>query len=86
MRHRDPSNTQREIRERREALGYPQLSTHSFRKTAGTILDRAGLSASEIADYLGHDNPSMTQDRYLNTIKEAAKAARIMDDHLRPLI
>lgn len=86
MRSRDPSNTQREVRDRREALGYPELSTHSFRKTAGTILDRAGLSASEIADYLGHENPSMTQDRYLNTIKGAVKAAKIMDAHLDGLI
>ena len=33
FRPRDPSNTQREIRDRREAFGYPNLSTHTFRKT-----------------------------------------------------
>lgn len=86
MRPRDPSNTQREIRDRRELLGYPQLSTHSFRKTAATILDRAGLPASEIADYLGHENPSMTQDVYLNTIKSETKAAQVMGEQLQGLI
>lgn len=86
MRLRDPSNTQREIRDRRDALGYPNLSTHSFRKTAATILDKAGLSATEIADYLGHENPSMTQDVYMNTIKGATKAADVMGAQLKGLI
>lgn len=86
MRPRDPSNTQREIRDRRDALGYPDLSTHSFRKTAATILDKAGLSATEIADYLGHENPSMTQDVYMNTIKGATKAAKVMGQQLKGLI
>ena len=48
-------------------MGYPGLSTHAFRKTVATILDREGLSATEIADNLGHENPSMTQDVYMNT-------------------
>lgn len=86
MRPRDPSNTQREIRERREDLGYPELSTHSFRKTVATILDKAGLSATEIADYLGHENPSMTQDVYMNTVKGATKAAKVMGQHLKGMI
>lgn len=86
MRLRDPSNTQREIRDRRDALGYPALSTHSFRKTVATILDKAGLSATEIADYLGHENPSMTQDVYMNTIKGASKAAEVMQQRLGDLI
>lgn len=86
MRPRDPSNTQREIRDRRDVLGYPDLSTHSFRKTAATILDKAGLSATEIADYLGHENPSMTQDVYMNTIKGATKAAQVMGQQLTGLI
>lgn len=50
MRLRDPSNTQREIRDCRETFGYPRLSTHSFGRTVGTILDLEGLSATDIAD------------------------------------
>jgi integrase len=86
MRLRDPSNTQRELRDRRELLGYPGLSTHSFRKTVATILDNAGLSATEIADYLGHENPSMTQDVYMNTLKGSTRAAEVMGQRLDGLI
>ena len=86
MRLRDPSNTQREIRDRRDILGYPALSTHSFRKTVATILDKAGLSATEIADYLGHENPSMTQDVYMNTVKGSKRAAEVMEKRLDGLI
>jgi integrase len=86
MRPRDPSNTQREIRDRRDLLGYPELSTHTFRKTVATILDKAGLSATEIADYLGHENPSMTQDVYMNTLKGATKARDVMQQQLNGLI
>ena len=57
-----------EIRDRRDVLGYPELSTHSFRKTVATILVKEGLSATEIADYRGHENPFMTQDVHMNTI------------------
>ncbi|MEV7618864.1 site-specific integrase [Microbacterium sp. NPDC089321] len=86
MRPRDPSNTQRELRDRRESLGYPGLSTHAFRKTVATILDKAGLSATEIADYLGHENPSMTQDVYMNTLRGSSKAAGVLDASLKGLI
>lgn len=86
MRPRDPSNTQRELRERRVDLGYPALSTHSFRKTVATILDREGLSATEIADYLGHENPSMTQDVYMNTLRGSAKVTGVLESALKDLI
>src|SRR5690606_32083918 len=86
MRLRDPSNTQRELRDRRDALGYPGLTTHAFRKTVATVLDKAGLSATEIADYLGHENPSMTQDVYMNTLKGSTKAAGVMGKSLEGLI
>ncbi len=86
MRMRDPGNVQRAIRERRGELGYSDLSTHSFRKTCATILDRAGLSATEIADYLGHENPSLTQDVYMNTVKGSTRAAEITSERLAGLI
>ena len=41
------------------------MTSHVFRKTAATELDRAGMSARQIADQLGHSKVSMTQDRYL---------------------
>lgn len=86
MRLRDPSNTQREIRDRREALGYPELSTHSFRKTVATMLDNAGLSARDIAEYLGHANPSITQDTYMAKTTGSKKASETMQRSLDGLI
>ena len=41
------------------------MTSYSFRKTAVTLLDQAGLSAGVIADWLGHPRPSMTQDVYM---------------------
>ena len=41
------------------------ITSHTFRKTAATILDEAALSARLVADQLGHARPSMTQDVYL---------------------
>jgi integrase len=45
--------------------------------TLATQLNRAGLSAREIADYLGHERISMTQDVYMSrqTTGVAAAAA-----------
>jgi len=51
-----------------------------------TILDKAGLSATEIADYFGHENPPMTQDVYMNTVKCATEAAKVMEKQLDGLI
>ena len=62
---RDPRATQKDWAEARVRLGFPGVSTHSFRKTVATALDQAGLSARDIAEYLGHANPSLTQDVYM---------------------
>ncbi|MEE1622137.1 site-specific integrase [Zafaria sp. J156] len=86
MRLRDPSNTQRELRDIRDSIGYPDLSTHTFRKTAATMLDRAGMSAAEVAAFLGHAKPSMTQDVYMNTLKGDARAGAVMQQQLEGLI
>lgn len=82
---RDPSNVQRWLKERAPMLGFPDLKTHSFRKTAATVLERAGLSPTEIADYLGHEDPSLTQSTYLNTAPDLSRGRDAMDAHLRSL-
>lgn len=53
------------------------MTTHSFPKTVATALDQAGLTGREIAEYLGHENPSITQDVYMakNTGGKRAGAA-----------
>lgn len=85
MKLRDPSNTQRELRESRDSLGYPELSTHSFRKTVATVLGKAGMSVNEVADYLGHENPSLTMETYLHTLRNDPKLARILEEQLKGL-
>lgn len=86
MRMRDLRSNWRENRDRKEGLGYPELSTPSFRKAVVTILDGEGLSAAEVVDYLGHENPSLTQDVYMNAIKEATTVAGALAKRLSGLI
>ena len=76
---RDPRNTSRDWWLARERLGYPGVTTHSFRKTVATALDRAGLTSREIAEYLGHENPSITQDVYMAKNTGGVRAAASLD-------
>ena len=46
-------------------------------------MDQAGLSAREIADYLGHERISMTRDVYMSR-QMAGAAAAVALDRLRP--
>ena len=50
---RDASNTSRDLRNARGSEEFAWVTSHVFRKTAATELDRAGLSARQIADQLG---------------------------------
>jgi integrase len=54
---RDAGNTEAGWRANRERLGFPGVTSHSQRKTAGTALDVGGASARAIAEYLGHKSP-----------------------------
>lgn len=62
---RDPSNTSKAFREARDRVGYPWLTSHSFRRTVATDLDNADLSARKISDQLGHSRIATTQNSYL---------------------
>lgn len=42
---RDPSNTQGDLRAVFDRAGYPDLTSHTFRRTVATPMDKAGLSA-----------------------------------------
>jgi integrase len=76
---RDPSNTSRDLRNARGPEEFAWVTSHVFRKTAATELDRAGLSARQIADQLGHSKVSMTQDRYLGRRAVDDQAANALD-------
>ena len=47
---RDPANVRRELREARGEGTFAWITSHTFRKTAATILDEAALSARLVAD------------------------------------
>ncbi len=63
---RDPNNTQADIRDAVAEAGFVGWTSHLFgRKSVATILDDEGHSARQIADVLGHANPSMTLSTYV---------------------
>ncbi|MFJ6674492.1 tyrosine-type recombinase/integrase [Actinosynnema sp. NPDC091369] len=74
---RDPDNTRKSLRRVLSGTDWGGLHPHAFRHLVATRLDEAGLSAREIADYLGHAQVSMTPDVYLNrrTVGQAAADA-----------
>jgi integrase len=76
---RDVSNTTADLRRLLDGLGYHWVSSHTFRKTVATRLDQAGLTARQIADHLGHANPSLTQDVYMGRHVATADAARALE-------
>ena len=76
---RDRSNTNADIREALDPLGFGWVTTHVFRKTAATLLDERGLTVREIADQLGHRRVSMTQDVYFGRHEASPKVAQALD-------
>jgi integrase len=80
---RDPANVRRELREARGKETLAWITSHTFRKTAATILDEAALSARLVADQLGHSRTSMTQDFYLGRRAVDSQAATALDAALR---
>ncbi|UOY03248.1 tyrosine-type recombinase/integrase [Blastococcus sp. PRF04-17] len=55
------------------------VTSHTFRKTVATRLDEAGLSPRQVADQLGHANPSMTLDVYFGRQVVSAEAAKVLN-------
>ena len=82
---RDPANVRRELRDARGTEALAWITSHSFRKTAATILDEAALSARLVADQLGHSRPSMTQDVYMGRRAVDSQAAVALEAALRDL-
>lgn len=76
---RDPDNTRKQLREAVAGSEWAGLHPHVFRHLVATRLDAAGLSAREIADYLGHEKVSMTQDVYMSRKTRGTHAATALD-------
>ena len=75
---RDTFNLTGDLRRVFDRAGYEWVTSHTFRKTVATRLDGAGQSPRQIADHLGHAQPSMTLDVYMVT-RCHAKAATILE-------
>ncbi|WP_029429862.1 tyrosine recombinase XerC [Blastococcus sp. URHD0036] len=76
---RDPHNTSSNLRQALNRAGFEWVTSHVFRKTVATRLDEAGLSARQIADHLGHNRPSLTQDVYMGRGLAAPEAAAALE-------
>ena len=76
---RDPDNFNARWRKAREALGVPDVTSHSFRKTLATLIDDEGLSARIGADHLGHSRVSETQDTYMARGRVHPQVAELLD-------
>lgn len=79
---RDRRNTSGEWSAARERLGLPAYTFHSFRKTVATALDQAGLSPRDVAEYLGHADPSLTMSTYMSKTVGGTRAANALDSVL----
>lgn len=55
------------------------VTSHTFRKTVATRLDEAGFTPRQVADQLGHANPSMTLDVYFGRQVVSSAAAEVLD-------
>ncbi|SHS37739.1 phage integrase [Mycobacteroides abscessus subsp. abscessus] len=79
---RDPDNFGAQWRKVRDDLGVADVTSHSFRKSIGTLIDEDGMSARVGADQLGHSKVSMTQDRYMVRGRVHKEVAEMLDREL----
>jgi integrase len=81
----DRSNASGDLRDLLDPLRLEWVTSHShtFRRTAATLMDEGGLTVREIADQLGHATVSMTQNVYFGrrqATKRAAQALHVIDE------
>ncbi|NYF17527.1 integrase [Microbacterium sp. AK009] len=80
---RDPRRAAAEWADFRKRHNLPGYTFHSFRKTVATALDQAGLTPRDIAEYLGHADPSLTMGVYMSKTVGGTRAADALDSVLR---
>lgn len=82
---RDRNNVGRSLRKFGKANPeFSWVTSHTFRKTAITIMDQQGLSARMIAGYVGHARPSITMDSYMDKRLEDRRASDALEAGHRP--
>lgn len=57
----------------------PDVTSHSFRKSLGTLIDEGGLSARVTADHLGHARVSETLDTYMARGRVHSEVPQLLD-------
>lgn len=82
-RERDPRGAAREWAAFRDRHELPAYTFHSFRKTVATALDQAGLTPRDIAEYLGHADPSLTMGVYMSKTVGGTRAADALDSVMK---
>jgi integrase len=53
------------------------VTSHTFRKSVATRLDEPAFTPRQVADQLGHANPSMTVDVYFGRQVVSVETARV---------
>lgn len=76
---RDPDMISKVLKRAAEDLGYPGLTAHGLRRTTATVLNAAGLTARDIADYLGHADTDVTEAHYIQRQAGALRSAQAID-------
>lgn len=82
---RDPDNTRKYLRRVVANTEFQGLHAHDFRHYVATILDGV-LTAREIADYLGHERISTTQEDYMERGVVGEKVGPSLGDKPIPVL
>jgi integrase len=83
--HNQLARARRRISPKSDPERWAWVTSHVLRKTAATILDQGGMTARQIADILGHADPSMTLRVYLGRGLPNTRAGEILDAaHRKP--
>jgi integrase len=77
---RDPSNSEHHLKTAFTNAGFPWLTSHVLRKTVATLMDRAGLTARDAADQLGHAQVSMTSNVYFGRERIVTAGAPVLEE------
>ncbi len=71
----DPKLANKHLKDLCEKAEIRQLSFHSFRHTAATLMLSAGEEASEVMNFLGHSQIALTVNTYGGVMREAQRRA-----------
>lgn len=75
-----PQNLGRDVlRPAREAVALDWVTFHSFRHTCASLLFKAGRNIKQVAEWLGHSDPSFTLRTYVSLMDGGVGEADFLD-------